>query len=262
MHRFLTGSTESSVAHKKPRLDDSTGPTANLDKSNSKSHVMPSPTILKAPDLIQANEVVADKWVSYSGIMYKLHSGVPSTAEEMIAFDMDGTLIKTKSGKVFPVNENDWTLWDTRVRTTLQRLHGENKYLAIISNQSGIQSNKVSKTSVQQKVDKIIELIGVPMDFICAIEDDHFRKPRPGMWEFLAFARRRLTSAQVAAGTSISTTSSVDIKVPGFPSSTYVGDAAGRPKDGTRGKDFSDSDYKLALNLGIKVIVCLCAVYA
>jgi hypothetical protein len=41
--------------------------------------------------------------------------------------------------------------------------------------------------------------------------------------------------------------------VPALALSTYVGDAAGRPKEGTRGKDFADSDYKLALNLGIKV---------
>lgn len=34
-------------------------------------------------------------------------------------------------------------------------------------------------------------------------------------------------------------------------SSVYVGDAAGRPKCGTRKKDFSDTDFKFALNLGI-----------
>jgi len=32
-----------------------------------------------------------------------------------------------------------------------------------------------------------------------------------------------------------------------------TGDAAGRAKDGTRKKDFADTDYKLALNIGIKV---------
>ena len=32
----------------------------------------------------------------------------------------------------------------------------------------------------------------------------------------------------------------------------YVGDAAGRSKDGTFPKDFSDTDIKLALNLGIE----------
>lgn len=35
--------------------------------------------------------------------------------------------------------------------------------------------------------------------------------------------------------------------------SIYVGDAAGRPEHGTRKKDFSDSDLKFAVNLGVKV---------
>ena len=33
--------------------------------------------------------------------------------------------------------------------------------------------------------------------------------------------------------------------------SLFVGDAAGRPKLGLRRKDFSDTDYKMALNSGV-----------
>lgn len=35
--------------------------------------------------------------------------------------------------------------------------------------------------------------------------------------------------------------------------SLYVGDGAGRPKEGTHKKDFSDSDLKFALNVGVRV---------
>lgn len=36
-----------------------------------------------------------------------------------------------------------------------------------------------------------------------------------------------------------------------FEESFYCGDAAGRPKTDSRKKDFSDSDLKFALNIGI-----------
>lgn len=40
---------------------------------------------------------------------------------------------------------------------------------------------------------------------------------------------------------------SIDMK-----KSFYCGDAAGRPKVGSKPKDFSDSDLKFALNIGVK----------
>ena len=52
--------------------------------------------------------------------------------------------------------------------------------LAIISNQNGISSQFTTKKELQSKVDSIIESLGVPMDFICAVEDDGFKKPRTG----------------------------------------------------------------------------------
>jgi hypothetical protein len=48
-----------------------------------------------------------------------------SSTTEYIAFDMDGTLIKTKSGKTFGTDENDWMLWDKSVRVILQKHHSE-----------------------------------------------------------------------------------------------------------------------------------------
>lgn len=175
-------------------------------------------------------------------MMYKLHSNANSVSTEMVAFDMDSTLIATKSGKTYAVDEHDWKLWDPSVRTVLQKLHSEGKYIAIISNQNGIKVKAVTKEAVQRKVDRIIESIGVPLDFICAIDDNHFRKPRTGMWEFLCYARRRDAAATCTNGA-----------VPMIGTSLYVGDAAGRPQEGTRGKDHSDSDYKLALNMNVEV---------
>jgi Polynucleotide kinase 3 phosphatase len=38
----------------------------------------------------------------------------------------------------------------------------------------------VTKLEVQRKVDSVLASVGVPMDFICATEDDGFKKPRTG----------------------------------------------------------------------------------
>lgn len=236
MKRFLTGATTSIAANKKVCTEAPQIIAAPLV----------TPTILTNDDIAQARASKVGEWTSYAGILYKLHPLCPGSAEEMVAFDMDGTLIKTKSGKAFAINEDDWTIWDPSVRTTLQRLHNENKYLAIISNQSGLKDGKVTAAGLKRKVDAIIASIGVPMDFICAMEDDRFRKPRPGMYEFLCAARHGRSTADTVAADGICSSER-------FAQSTYVGDAAGRPKEGTRNKDFADSDYKLALNIGAKV---------
>lgn len=79
------------------------------------------------------------------------------------------------------------------------------------------------------------------MDIACAFASDGYRKPRTGAWEFLA--RNRFVDYATDETTRLSI----------LGQSAYVGDAAGRPKTRDRSKDFSASDYKMAVNLGIQV---------
>jgi DNA 3'-phosphatase len=103
---------------------------------------------------------------------------------QMVGFDLDWTLIKPKvgcgKGKVFPIDEDDWQMWHPSVIPKLRELHSNGTSLAIISNQQRIGQCKISRESVQRKIDKIIERIGVPVDYICATTDDIFRKPLTG----------------------------------------------------------------------------------
>jgi bifunctional polynucleotide phosphatase/kinase len=71
------------------------------------------------------------------------------------------------------------------------------------------------------------------MLFVAALKSDQFRKPAIGSWEHI---RNKLFK-----GCTID-----------MANSFYCGDAAGRPKTATRSKDFSDSDIKFALNVGLK----------
>jgi Polynucleotide kinase 3 phosphatase len=66
-------------------------------------------------------------------------------------------------------------------------LSNSGKRLAIISNQNGIRSKKTSEGEVQGKVDAIMAELGIPLDFICALDDDLFKKPRTGIPITLSF---------------------------------------------------------------------------
>lgn len=51
---------------------------------------------------------------------------------------MDGTLILTKSGKVFAVGYDDWKIIFSEVPGKLKKLHGDGYKIVIFSNQAGI----------------------------------------------------------------------------------------------------------------------------
>jgi bifunctional polynucleotide phosphatase/kinase len=90
--------------------------------------------------------------------------------------------------------------------------------------------NRVPLKVLQARVDGILAELNLPIDFICAnSEHSVYRKPGPGMWQFL-FSKRCPQGV--------------------LAESFFVGDAAGRPKSGDRKKDFASSDFAMALNVG------------
>eukprot|EP01041_Mallomonas_annulata_P009924 gene9924-20637_t len=169
-------------------------------------------------------------------IMYRFFDDNIKEKSTVIGFDLDGTLITTKSGKKFAVDKNDWKLLCPAIPDVLKELYDSGHYLVIISNQNGISQGHSTTEDLQNKVDQIISKLGVPIDFICSFQKDIYRKPRTGSWDFVL--EKQMSKV--------------------IPSSEflhrciYVGDAAGRPKQGTKSKDFSATDLKFALNLGIE----------
>ena len=78
---------------------------------------------------------------------------------------------------------------------------------------------------------------GVPIRIFAAFsKTDKYRKPNSGMFDLVRSLYRE-------KGYEIDMTKSV-----------YVGDAAGRLAMGGRRKDHGDTDYKLALNVGLKFV--------
>ncbi|XP_041979634.1 uncharacterized protein F21D5.5 [Aricia agestis] len=159
--------------------------------------------------------------------------GVKSSSK-IAAFDMDGTLIKTKSGKVFPVDTKDWTIAFPQVPKKIKEKFDEGYKIVILSNQSPIGSGRVKLEDFKVKIEKIVEKLNVPVQAYLATGKGFYRKPGIGMWKVL--------SEKKNDGIEI------DMK-----SSFYCGDAAGRLANWAPGKkkDHSMADILFAENLNL-----------
>ena len=58
--------------------------------------------------------------------------------DKIAAYDMDGTLITTVSGRVFAKDMNDWKILYPEVPAKLRKLHEDGYRIVIVSNQAGI----------------------------------------------------------------------------------------------------------------------------
>lgn len=138
-------------------------------------------------------------------------------ADKCAMFDLDGCLIKTKSGKRFYQNKNDWIIYGPSVISKLRNLVRDGYTVLVISNQLGLSKGKTTLSDLEARATGLHDLLRIPMIFYFMAEDDLFRKPRTALLEYLQISKE----------------------------SFYVGDAAGRPKD------HSACDFQFALNYGI-----------
>uniref|UniRef100_A0A182MXB4 PNK FHA domain-containing protein n=1 Tax=Anopheles dirus TaxID=7168 RepID=A0A182MXB4_9DIPT len=177
-----------------------------------------------------------DAWESVDGKLLHIYTSAGVIASEKIAaYDMDGTLIKTKSGNVFPKSIDDWQIAFPEVPGKLKSLHRNGFKLVIFTNQAGIGKGKVRIEDFRQKIESLVRKLGVPMQVFISTGPGMYRKPRTGMWQTLC--DRRNDGVPIDRARSF-----------------YVGDAAGRPelkKPVKRKKDHSCADRLLALNVGI-----------
>jgi bifunctional polynucleotide phosphatase/kinase len=154
----------------------------------------------------------------------------PKKTYKIAAFDLDYTLIKTASGNVFPKDENDWTWLYDNVPKKLKQLVADEYSIAIFTNQKGISQGKQTIQNFSIKVENIIKELDIPIDILIATDDDWFRKPMTGMWEFYLETH----------------------KIQNIDESFYCGDAAGRTYVNKKLNDHSDADINFANNINLK----------
>ena len=167
-------------------------------------------------------------WTQTGGLLYANFGSEPGP--KVVGFDMDSTLITTKSGKTFAVDKNDWTILYDEIKPVLRRYKDEGYQFVIFTNQKGVKAGKTTVADIEGKIAAVVAELGVPMAALAAIGDDEYRKPCPGMWTYY--------STHINPQADIS-------------QSIYVGDAAGRPARGSRKKDFNNTDLLFAKNLDI-----------
>ncbi|XP_074644868.1 bifunctional polynucleotide phosphatase/kinase-like isoform X2 [Tubulanus polymorphus] len=153
---------------------------------------------------------------------------------KVAAFDMDGTIITTKSGRVFAVDFNDWKFLLPEIPGKLKKLFADGFKIVFFTNQMGISRGKLKEKDLKTKITEIVRQIPAPIQVFVSTGPGRYRKPALGMWTFL----------HEKANDGID----IDEKL-----SFYCGDAAGRPVnwEPKRKKDFSCSDRLFAINAGL-----------
>jgi bifunctional polynucleotide phosphatase/kinase len=179
------------------------------------------------------------KWLSDLGAtcLHGVHL-TPENRVKVAAFDIDGTLIRTKSGDKWPQGPEDWVWWKgkavAQIPKALVQLYEDGYSIILISNQgrpASLKDAEAKKKWINEWKKKIalmtVDVSGVPFQVLAPIAKDHYRKPNPGTWH-------ALEKLFAESGTVIDSTLSF-----------YVGDAAGRPGD------HESTDRKFALNIGL-----------
>ena len=168
-------------------------------------------------------------WIILNNIIFGYDKTIINkmNVESIYMFDLDNTLIKTKSGKKFPINNSDWKFLYPEIPNKLSQYF--QSIIGIISNQKGLK-NKNQINDWMIKIKNIINGLNVHFVF-ASILDDRFRKPLPNSWNYI--------QEQILYNIDINSLKTKN-KI------YYIGDAFGRPND------FSDTDIKYAINCEFK----------
>lgn len=169
------------------------------------------------------------EWMLIDSVCFRDYGSLSSA--KIAAFDMDSTLISTKSGKTFPTSKDDWVFWSPEVVPKLKEMELSGYKIVIITNQNGVSTGKTNLQDIQFKIDAMQRAAEVRWLVVVLTADDIYRKPLPTIWNFL---ESHNGGVNISKGDSF-----------------YCGDAAGRVPPHVKKKDFNSTDLKFALNVGV-----------
>lgn len=152
------------------------------------------------------------------------------STDKIAAFDLDQTLVNTKSGYTFARSGRDWKWLTPEMPDLVRQVAASGYTIVIFTNQGGVipRTDAKSFKNLKERIEAV--LLGLELDNVrvyAACQNKlsiKYRKPQIGMWKMLL---KDLTTYPDAAV------------------SYFVGDAAGRKKD------HSDVDLGFAQGAGI-----------
>ncbi|CAJ1066155.1 bifunctional polynucleotide phosphatase/kinase [Xyrichtys novacula] len=174
-------------------------------------------------------------WQQIDNLLLYTAAGVKGS-DKIAGFDIDGCIITTKSGKVFPTTPDDWRILFPEIQPKLASLLKNGYKVVFFTNQMGIAKGKLRPEVFKSKVEDILTTLKLPVQVFVATGPGIYRKPVMGMWNHLC--------EKANDGVTVDKAQSL-----------FVGDAAGRPENwapGKKKKDFSCSDRLFALNIGLQ----------
>lgn len=177
--RSLSKSDSKDESHqkKKKKRDDRHGSSSSSSRSTSIDRDGSRKTPVPAAD---------SKWEDIdSKLLYIFTSKDVISSEKIAAYDLDGTLIKTKSGNVFPKTIDDWQIAFPEVPGKLKSLHKSGFKIVLFTNQAGISKGKLKIEDFQQKIRSIQAKLNVPFQVFVSTGKGKYRKPLTGMWDVL-----------------------------------------------------------------------------
>ncbi|KAJ6647211.1 Bifunctional polynucleotide phosphatase/kinase [Pseudolycoriella hygida] len=155
-------------------------------------------------------------------------------SNKIASYDLDGTIITTKSEKRFPQDVDDWKIFPY-VASKLTSLYDDDFKIVFFTNQNGISQGKFKVNDYKKRTEDIVKKLNIPIQVFAATGKTIYRKPLTGMWKYLCEQKNQ--SIKISKSESL-----------------FVGDAAGRPANNLlkTKKDHSTADRLFALNVGIK----------
>ncbi|XP_059188176.1 bifunctional polynucleotide phosphatase/kinase [Centropristis striata] len=199
------------------------------EKSMTERSTQPSSSSSSLKGCLKSN------WQQIGNLMLYTAAGVKGS-DKIAGFDIDGCIITTKSGKVFPTGPDDWRILYPEIQPRLAALLKKGYKVVFFTNQMGIAKGKLRPEAFKSKVEDILAKLKLPVQVFVASGPGIYRKPVMGMWNHLC--------EKANDGVTVDKAQTI-----------YVGDAAGRPENwapGRKKKDFSCSDRLFALNIGLQ----------
>lgn len=161
----------------KRKMEDDDAPTSK--RKSLKTHI-------EEDSKYCAKEAMEAEWEEIDkGELFIFTSKGVKSSSKIAAFDMDGTLIKTKSGKVHPVDTNDWQIAFPSVLQKLQEQVSQGFKVVILSNQAPIGNGRVKIDDFKKKIENVVQKLNVPVQAYIATGKGIYRKPAIGMWKML-----------------------------------------------------------------------------